>query len=226
MRDRGFGRLAARNRPTGVLIPRASDTLPSRVRGRETAHESQSWGTRGESGIRPTDRQKQAGRQTDGERTPRKRHSQPELVRERERERERKRDGERARKSDTEIARKRDNNEGEAEWEKQRLELGPAWRSLALLGPTRTRAVLDPAWPPLPPVSPPTPLPPPPPPLAAERKRLVNEAHAHTLARTRNVRVPSTATPSSCTTTPRTVLLILLSFLSAGLQHNAPRRAA
>lgn len=26
LRDRGFGRLAARNRPTGVLIPRASDT--------------------------------------------------------------------------------------------------------------------------------------------------------------------------------------------------------
>ena len=117
LRDRGFGRLAARNRPTGVLIPRASDTLPSRVRdaGRHRARVRAQGGHGGreerDPTDRPTDKQRQAGRQA-GRQTGRQRKNTGGLAkwgRERERERERERNGERTRKSDTEIARERDN---------------------------------------------------------------------------------------------------------------------
>lgn len=57
LRDRGFGRLAARNRPTGVLIPRAGDTEPSRVRGGQRERQRASEAGVGKGTNRQTEEQ-------------------------------------------------------------------------------------------------------------------------------------------------------------------------
>lgn len=112
--------------------------------------------------------------------------------------------------------------------------------------------VLDPAWPTAPPPRPPLrvlPLAPSPHLLFcnflfllsrqnAERERLVNEAHAHTLARTRSV--PSSPFPCVAPTSPCLAAGLPPSALPSatasaarfflrrrrGLKHNAPRRTA